>query len=268
MKIYNQQHSYHMVTLSPWPLVAALGAFITTFGGVMYMHGFNRGGLTLCVGLLILVLSMLVWWRDVIRESTFEGMHSPLVELGLRMGMVLFITSEIMFFFAFFWAYFHSSLGPVVEIGSLWPPKGIVTFNPLGIPLLNTYILLLSGVTITYTHHYLINGSLKAEFGFIVTLYLAIFFTFLQVYEYIEAPFSIFDAVYGSSFFMATGFHGFHVIIGTIFITICFLRFQKGHFSKQHHFGFEAAAWYWHFVDVVWLFLFISIYCWGGYILE
>jgi len=260
-----QQHTFHLVTPSPWPLLAALSAFIVTFSAVMYMHSYHHGGLTLVGGLVTLLAVLVVWWRDVIREATFEGAHTRAVQTGLRLGMLLFILSEIMFFFAFFWAYFHASLSPTVEVGCIWPPFGIITFNPWGIPLLNTCILLLSGVTITYVHHALIQGNfVGAKEGFIYTISLAMLFTALQAYEYIEAPFSISDGIYGSTFFMATGFHGLHVIIGTIFISVCFVRFLLSHFTKQHHFGFEAAAWYWHFVDVVWLFLFISIYWWGS----
>ncbi len=177
--------------------------------------------------------------------------------------MVLFIVSEIMFFFAFFWAYFHSSLVPTIEIGSIWPPAGIEVFNPWGVPLLNTFLLLLSGLTITYAHHALLLGYyFYVKDGLLMTVFLAILFTLFQGYEYFEAPFSIADGIYGSTFFMATGFHGFHVIIGTTFIVVCLFRIH--HFTREHHVGFEAAAWYWHFVDVVWLFLFVSIYWWGS----
>ncbi|HEY4874958.1 MAG TPA: cytochrome c oxidase subunit 3, partial [Puia sp.] len=208
---------------------------------------------------------MSIWWRDVIREATFEGMHTRIVQRGLRLGFVLFIVSEVMFFFAFFWAFFHSSLAPTIQIGSIWPPAGIEVFNPFGIPFYNTYILLLSGVTITITHHAMINGDARiAKLNFLKTIFLACMFTSLQVFEYLEAPFTIADGIYGSTFYMATGFHGMHVIIGTIFIAVCFVRLIFSHFTKQHHIGFEAATWYWHFVDVVWLFLFVSIYWWGS----
>lgn len=263
--LYNQRHAFHLVSPSPWPLTSSLGAFALTIGGVMYMHGFKNGGFTLILGVVTIALSLFCWWRDVIRESTFEGMHTQVVQTGLRIGVILFIVSEIMFFFAFFWAYFHASLDPAIEIGSIWPPFGISSFNPWGVPFLNTCILLLSGVTITFTHHYMVSGNFEgAKRGFLFTIALALVFTFFQAYEYLESPFSISDGIYGSTFFMATGFHGFHVLIGTAFIAICYLRMLKSHFTKQHHLGFEAAAWYWHFVDVVWLFLFVSIYWWGS----
>jgi len=263
MSVKRPLHPFHLVTPSPWPMFASFAAFIMTVGGVMYMHSYKFGGFTLFFGTVNLLLVLALWWRDVIREATFEGMHTKAVQRGLKMGVVLFIVSEVMFFFAFFWAYFHSSLAPAIEIGSIWPPAGISAFNPWGVPLLNTLILLLSGVTITYAHHALTSGNRAFLVdGLAFTILLAIIFTFLQAYEYRTAPFNISDGIYGSTFFMATGFHGFHVIIGTTFIAVCLARVH--HFNTKHHVGFEAAAWYWHFVDVVWLFLFISIYWWGS----
>jgi cytochrome c oxidase subunit 3 len=260
-----QKHPFHLVDPSPWPIFASLSAFVSTVGGVMYMHGYNGGNGMLSLGFLMILYSMFVWWRDVVREATFEGHHTSFVQLGLRYGMILFIVSEIMFFVAFFWAFFHSSLAPTVEIGAVWPPKGIEVLNPWEIPFLNTVILLSSGAAVTWAHHAIIIGDRKqAMYGLITTVLLAILFTSFQVMEYLEAPFTISDSVYGSTFFLATGFHGFHVFVGTVFLTVCLLRLMNFHFTKNHHFGFEAAAWYWHFVDVVWLFLFVSIYWWGG----
>lgn len=231
----------------------------------MYMHGYAGGKFTLFFGLFSALAVLFLWWRDVVREGTFEGHHTKAVQSGLRIGVVLFIVSEVMFFFGFFWAYFHSSLAPAVELGSIWPPSGISAFDPWGVPLLNTCILLLSGATITSVHHYLIKGESDLVIqGYVATLALAVAFTLLQLMEYLEAPFTISDGIYGSTFFMATGFHGFHVIIGTSFILYCFIRTLQSHFTKTHHLGFEAAAWYWHFVDVVWLFLFVSVYWWGS----
>jgi cytochrome c oxidase subunit 3 len=260
-----QYHPYHLVTPSPWPLAISMTASLIPIGAVQYMHSYQGGLTSLLFGLFSTIAIMIIWWRDVIREATFEGMHTTVVQRGLRLGFVLFVVSEVMLFFAFFWAFFHSSLAPTIEIGSIWPPAGIVTFDPWGVPLLNTLILLLSGVTITIVHHSIINGdALTAKYNFLATIGLAFLFTSFQVFEYIESPFSISDGVYGSTFFMATGFHGAHVIIGTLFITVCFVRLIYSHFTRQHHVGFEAAAWYWHFVDVVWLFLFVSIYWWGS----
>jgi heme/copper-type cytochrome/quinol oxidase subunit 3 len=260
-------HKFHIVTPSPWPFVTSIGSLLSALGAVLYMQYFENGLYFLLMGLILVIVALSFWWRDVIREATYEGKHTYVVQRGLKMGFALFIASEVMFFLAFFWAFFHSSLSPGIEIGSVWPPEGLVVFKANGVPLLNTYILLLSGVTITYAHHYMIEEVLtnKLEIieGFLLTIFLAVYFTTFQVYEYLNAPFSISDGIYGSVFFMATGFHGFHVIIGTLFITICFFRFLRGHFTSSHHVGFEAAAWYWHFVDVVWLFLFVTIYWWG-----
>lgn len=260
-----RKHPFHLVDPSPWPIFASFAAFLSTVGGVMYMHAYSGGGLVLSLGQSMILYSMFVWWRDVVRESTYEGHHTSLVQLGLRYGMILFIVSEVMFFLAFFWAFFHSSLAPSVEIGAVWPPKGIQVLNPWEIPFLNTLILLSSGAAVTWAHHAILAGKREqAIIGLTLTVLLAVFFTAFQAYEYLEAPFTISDGIYGSTFFLATGFHGFHVFIGTVFLLVCLIRYIQYHFTKKHHFGFEAAAWYWHFVDVVWLFLFVSIYYWGG----
>lgn len=244
-----QTHPFHLVDPSPWPLVTSISALLTATGAAMYMHGFQNGFGTLAFGLLMVIISMAIWWRDVIREATFNGYHTKTVQLGLRYGMILFITSEVMFFVAFFWAFFHASLSPAIEIGAVWPPVSINPFDPWGIPLVNTFILVLSGATVTWAHHEICAGRKEpAKIALLLTILLALLFTGIQAFEYIEADFTISDGVYGSTFFMATGFHGFHVIIGTLFLTVCFFRLCKNHFTKKHHFGFEAAAWYWHFV--------------------
>ena len=204
------------------------------------------------------------WWRDVIRESTFENCHTKEVLRGLKLGIVLFITSEVYFFLAFFWVYFHTRLSPDIFIGQKWPCLGIQSFNPIRIPLINTIILLRSGVRLTASHHFLIMRSInKSKIYLTLTILLGIYFTFLQWIEYKEASFSIADSIYGSIFFIATGFHGIHVLIGTFFLTVCFFRLKSKHYSSNHHFGFEAASWYWHFVDVIWLFLYIFVYWFG-----
>jgi cytochrome c oxidase subunit 3 len=264
MKI-NHQHPFHLVDPSPWPLSLSIAAFFLTFGIVLYIHGYESGFTLLSLGLFILIFVSSLWWRDVVREATYEGHHTKRVQRGLRMGIGLFIVSEIIFFFAFFWAFFHSSLAPVYSIGGVWPPVGIEPINPWGIPFLNTLILLCSGFTLTWAHHALLAGGKKQSLIALgVTLSLAVIFTSLQAFEYKTASFSISDGIYGSVFYIATGFHGFHVLIGTIFLIVCTLRLIINHFSRTHHFGFEAAAWYWHFVDVVWLFLFVCIYWWGS----
>lgn len=266
-KKLNAKHLYHLVTPSPWPIVVSFALFILMVGSVMYFHGYLYGSILGPLGLILVILYKFLWFKDVIREGTFLGDHTVVVQRGLRYGMVLFITSEVMFFFGFFWAFFHSALAPTFQINSVWPPLGVhkLVFNFLEVPLLNTLILLLSGATITWAHHSLIKGAYYDTLhAFIYTLFLAVLFVSFQGYEYLEAGFTISDSVYGSTFFMATGFHGLHVIVGTIFIFVCFIRHLKTHFSKKHHFGFEAAAWYWHFVDVVWLFLVAVIYIWGN----
>ncbi|KAL1299026.1 hypothetical protein AAHE18_18G077400 [Arachis hypogaea] len=259
------RHSYHLVDPSPWPISGSLGALATTVGGVMYMHSFQGGATLLSLGLLFILYTMFVWWRDVLRESTLEGHHTKVVQLGPRYGSIPFIVSEVMFLFAFFRASSHSSLAPTVEIGGIWPPKGIEVLDPREIPFLNTPILLSSGAAVTWAHHAILAGKEKrAVYALVATVSLALVFTGFQGMEYYQAPFTISDSIYGSTFFLATGFHGFHVIIGTLFLIICGIRQYLGHLTKEHHVGFEAAAWYWHFVDVVRLFLFVSIYWWGG----
>nr|QQQ88950.1 cytochrome c oxidase subunit 3 [Hilara sp. YD3011] len=259
----HSNHPFHLVDYSPWPLTGAIGAMTTVSGLVKWFHQYDLS--LFLLGTFITTLTMYQWWRDISREGTFQGLHTMSVSKGLRWGMILFIVSEVFFFISFFWAFFHSSLSPAVELGAMWPPAGIIPFNPFQIPLLNTAILLSSGVTVTWAHHSLMEGNhSQTTQGLFFTVLLGIYFSILQAYEYIEAPFTIADAVYGSTFFMATGFHGFHVLIGTTFLLICLIRHLNNHFSSTHHFGFEAAAWYWHFVDIVWLFLYVTIYWWGG----
>lgn len=262
-----QKHSFHLVTPSPWPILVAFAAFLLTTGGVLYFHNYAYGSFLLTMGLLFVICFKLLWFENVIIEGTFLGNHTFVVQRGLRLGFILFVVSEVMFFFAFFWAFFHAALVPTFQIDGIWPPYGLVNlvFNFFEVPLLNTFILLLSGATITWAHYSLIRGFfLETWYALIYTLILAFFFVAFQGYEYYEALFTISDGIYGSTFFMATGFHGFHVIIGSIFILICFIRFTLAQFSKKHHIGFETACWYWHFVDVVWLFLVICIYIWGN----
>nr|AWN56317.1 cytochrome c oxidase subunit 3 [Nephaspis sp. DPP-2018] len=259
----NKNHPFHLVDISPWPLLGSLSVMISMMGLIKWFHNFKIN--LLILGMIMVFLIMFQWWRDVTRESTFQGNHSLKVSMGLRMGMILFIVSEVFFFISFFWSFFHNSLSPNIELGMIWPPKSISPFNPIQIPLLNTLILLTSGFTVTWAHHSLMENNFKQTFQSLsITVYLGMLFTFLQMVEYMEAPFSISDSIYGSSFFMATGFHGLHVIIGSLFLMFMLLRLNLNHFSMIHHLGFEMAAWYWHFVDVVWLFLYISIYWWGS----
>nr|QHE65391.1 cytochrome c oxidase subunit III [Paralaevicephalus gracilipenis] len=258
-----KNHPFHLVDNSPWPLLSSMGLLTLTSGIIMWFH-FNEIWL-ITMGLFVTLMTMVQWWRDVVRESTFQGLHTKKVTGSMKWGMILFIMSEVLFFSSFFWAFFHSSLSPNMEIGMQWPPMGIKPFNPMSIPLLNTMILLSSGISITWAHNSILNMNFSQTIqSMVITVILGVYFTFLQGIEYYEAPFTMADSVYGSSFFMSTGFHGIHVIIGTIFIMISTFRIYKLHMSSMHHMGFEASAWYWHFVDVVWLFLYISIYWWGS----
>lgn len=264
-KYLKTSHSYHLVDPSPWPLLAAFGGFMLTSGLVLYMHKFVGGWNLFVTGFITILFVMYAWWRDIIREATFEDTHTIAVQKGLRLGMVLFIVSEVMFFFAFFWAFFHASIAPAHQIGGVWPPKAITTISSYTIPLSNTFILLTSGATVTWAHHALLARAKKhTVVALIITISLAAIFTVFQGMEYVNAPFNISDGVYGSCFYMATGFHGFHVFIGTIALFVSLVRIVLNHFTNKHHFGFESAIWYWHFVDVVWLFLFINVYWWSS----
>ncbi|MDJ0389409.1 cytochrome c oxidase subunit 3 [Roseomonas sp. E05] len=261
------KHPYHLVDPSPWPLVASFAAGLMLFGIILWAREGVHWAFTL--GLLGVLASMFFWFRDVVREARTPGVHTPVVRIGMRYGMALFIASEVMFFVAFFWAYFHFALYPEHVSGAakaVWPPEGIHTFDPFHLPLLNTLILLLSGCTVTWAHHALLENDRKGMLlGLGLTVLLGLTFTSFQALEYSEAPFAFSGGgIYPSVFFLATGFHGFHVIVGTIFLAVCWFRARAGQFTPQRHFGFEAAAWYWHFVDVVWLFLFVFIYVFGA----
>ena len=259
-----KNHPFHLVDHRPWPATGAIGSLLFVSGLVRWMHGFETYLLLSKIGLVIIALTIRQWWRDVRREATMLGKHTRQVELGLRMGMLLFIVSEICFFGSFFWAYFHSRLGPRRIVCGDCNSYTVRTINPFHVPLLNTLLLLGRGSRITWVHiAVLANDWVEASLGFAITVILGAAFTGLQLLEYTQCPFSISDSVYGSSFYLATGFHGLHVIIGTLFITVIYWRHLNGHFSARHHFGLEARAWYWHFVDVIWLFLFICIYWWS-----
>lgn len=260
-----QGHPFHIINPSPWPFFSSIALLNLTLSAVLAFNNFQYGNQLLLLGFITVVLSMIFWWKDVIVEGTYQGHHTSPVQKGLSLGVALFIVSEIFFFLSIFWAFFHSSLAPTVELGSSWPPIGIQALNPFELPLLNTILLLSSGATVTYAHHSLIQGDRRGViYGLIISLILAVMFTLLQGFEYWNAPFTISDGVYGSCFFFGTGFHGIHVIIGTLFLGVGLVRIINYHNSDHHHLGFESAILYWHFVDVVWLFLFISIYWWGS----
>jgi cytochrome c oxidase subunit 3 len=260
-----QAHPFHLVSPSPWPLYSSFSLLALTTNGVSAMHGFSGAGYILIFSFTALLYSMTLWFRDVISEGTYLGNHTLAVQRGLNMGVALFIVSEALFFLAIFWTFFHSALSPTVELGTQWPPMGIEAINPFELPLLNTAILLSSGVTVTYAHHSLIQGNRKgALYGLIFTIVLAVVFTLCQGIEYNVSSFTISDGAYGACFFFGTGFHGLHVIIGTIFLLVGFWRMLAYHLTENHHLGLEAGILYWHFVDVVWLFLYVSVYYWGS----
>jgi len=257
------KHPFHLVSSSPWPLVASISALFLVCGLVLSWT--SRGSSLLFLGLLIIFLTCLFWWSNVILEATHLGSHTKRVQYGLRLGIGLFIVSEVFFFLGFFWAYLHCSLSPAVEIGSCWPPLGLLSLNAFHIPLLNTVVLLSSGATVTWSHSSLKSGlSGSCFFSLCLTVSLGVFFSLLQGLEYHLSSFCISDSAYGSCFYLATGFHGLHVIIGTLFLTLCLLRIHFIHFTSSRHLGFEFACWYWHFVDVVWILLYLIIYIWGA----
>ena len=276
---HQKHHDYHVIEPSPWPFVASVGAFFLLFGAVAWFRSLNGlpfafGGVDLAtpwiffIGLVIVLYTMYAWWSDCIREGQ-EGFHTPVVSLHLRYGVIMFIASEVMFFVAWFWAFFDASLFPgevhqvarTQVLGGQWPPAGIEVLDPLHLPLFNTVTLLLSGTTATWAHHAMLEDDRKGLItGLALTVALGVIFSFVQYIEYAHAPFEFAGSIYGATFFMATGFHGFHVIVGIIFLAVCLLRAIRGHFTPHKHFGFEAAAWYWHFVDVVWLMLFLFVY--------
>ena len=271
-------HDYHLVPPSPWPLVGSISAFVMAVGAIFWMKSLKMAGLSVGpyifgAGLIGVLYVMLSWWTDVVHEAE-HGDHTRVVQLSHRYGMILFISSEVMFFVAWFWAFFDASLftneaiqySRVEFTGGHWPPKGIEVLDPWHLPLLNTLLLLTSGTTVTWAHHALLNNDREGlKKGLMATIVLGIIFSCVQGYEYAHAPFAFKNSIYGSTFFMATGFHGFHVIVGTIFLAVCLIRATKGQFTPRQHLGFEFAAWYWHFVDVVWLFLFACIYVWGSW---
>ncbi len=281
LKYNNQQHPFHLVKPSPWPILLATSLLCSLVYTVLWMHNFDSSQVMFIkwipFNFFWVLFAFISWLWDVIIEATYEGRHTAAVQRGLRMGFLLFIVSEIMFFFSFFWAFFHSSVSPAIWIGAVWPPIGIQTINAWAIPLLNTVILLTSGVTVTWAHKAMATtqSTFSAKkssyiafhsvlFSLLITILLGALFTSIQLYEYKQSTFSINDSVYGSVFYLLTGFHGFHVLIGTIFLAACFFRHVAQHFTRDHHIGFEMAIWYWHFVDVVWIFLFIFVYVWGG----
>jgi cytochrome c oxidase subunit 3 len=260
-----QDHPFHLVSPSPWPIFLSVCLLALTTNAALSMHNFENSYTMVYLSMFLVMAGMFFWFRDVISEATFLGDHTLAVQKGINLGIILFIVSEALFFIAIFWAFFHSALGPAVELGAQWPPLGIEPINPFELPLLNTVVLLSSGATVTYSHHSLIQGNrVGALWGAVVTIILAIVFTVLQGIEYSVSSFTISDGVFGTCFFFATGFHGLHVIIGTIFLSVALWRMYEYHLTDNHHVGYEGGILYWHFVDVVWLFLYIAVYYWGS----
>jgi len=264
-----QTHPYHLVNPSPWPALAATALLMVTFGMAMFMHQKQGGIFLAAAGFAVVLYTMFVWWRDVVHEARVDHAHTEAVSRGLRAGMALFITSEVLFFAAFFWAFFNASTLPKLPLAEtwaimpgVWPPAGIHPFDPFHLPFLNTLILLLSGSTVTWAHYAILQNNRKETIQALwLTVILGVCFTACQAFEYTHASFGFTQGIYATTFYMATGFHGFHVLVGTLFLAVCLLRAYKGHFTAEKHLGFEFAAWYWHFVDVVWLFLFVFVYC-------
>jgi len=257
------KHPFHLVSSSPWPLVASFSILTLVCGLVLSIS--SQTCFLLYLGTFLVCLTSLLWWFCVVYESTYLGLHSLRVQAGLRIGMTLFIVSEAFFFFGFFWAYLHCGLSPNVELGSCWPPPGLKSISAFHVPLLNTAVLLTSGATVTWSHSSLLRGSTLTSLVCLAsTILLGTFFTLLQCYEYYSCSFCISDSRYGSCFYLATGFHGLHVIIGTLFLLVCLLRIFCFHFRPFRHLGFVFACWYWHFVDVIWVLLFLIIYVWGA----
>ncbi len=260
-----QAHPFHLVLPSPWPIFTCISLLTLTSSTVLTMHSFSYVKFCFFLSFVSLIYCMSFWFRDVIAEGTYLGNHTLAVQRGLNMGFGLFIVSEALFFLAIFWSFFHCAISPNVELGAEWPPKGIEAINPFELPLANTIILLSSGVTVTYAHHSLIQANRKGTlYGLVFTVALAIVFTALQAIEYLVSSFTISDGAYGSCFYFGTGFHGLHVMIGTAFIAVGLWRMLAYHSTDNHHLGLESGILYWHFVDVVWLFLFVSIYYWGS----
>nr|YP_010154743.1 cytochrome c oxidase subunit III [Thyreus decorus]QQX27978.1 cytochrome c oxidase subunit 3 [Thyreus decorus] len=258
----NYNHPYHLVTLSPWPLLTSLSIFNFLMSLCVWFY-LNMNFYILFLNLMLFLFNLNLWIRDVIRESMFQGMHTMLIMKFLKFSMILFIISELFFFISFFWTYFHMFISPDFEIGMNWPPKNIFMFSPYDIPFLNSIILISSGITITWSHNSLLNNNYNvALISLKWTIYFGVYFLYLQYVEYNESFFCINDSIFGSVFFMMTGFHGFHILVGIAMLLYSFHRMEMAQFSKIHHFNFEMALWYWHFVDMIWLFLYMFLYWW------
>ena len=267
----DNKNLWHFVNYSPWPICVSLITGVLPFTLVSFFIGGTGNLYWFFFGFIALFCVTLFWFFDINTESAREGYHLDSIQLLVRRSMALFIFSEVMFFFGFFWSFFWASFYPTLDIEVTWPSEALydLVLDPLALPFINTIILLLSGFTLTLAHLLINYGNIKLALNFcFITLFLALSFIFVQGFEYFSGSFDISDSVYGTEFYVCTGFHGFHVIIGAIFIFIITLRIMKNQFSRSHHFGFEASAWYWHVGDVVWLYLFVMIYFLGDDLIE
>nr|DBA43798.1 TPA_asm: COX3 [Bombus supremus] len=250
---------FHMVTISPWPIILSINMMNMFLSIILWIYLNNL--LIMIINLLNMLLSMFMWFRDIIRESTFQGMHSFYIISMLKFSMILFIISELFFFISFFWTFFHNSVSPSIEINSIWPPKMIKFFNPFEIPLLNSITLIMSGLTVTMSHYNFLNNNYKLSTeDLMFTIFLGSYFNYMQIFEYENSFFCMNDSIFGSIFFLSTGFHGIHVLCGTLMLFYSLIRIMNHHISKIHHINFEFAIWYWHFVDVIWLFIYMFYY--------
>lgn len=261
-----RNHLYHLVEPSPWPFLVGVNAFLFTFALVLVMHRIETGYFMLAVSFILIILCAVCWFRDIVLEATYLGDHTLIVKMGLKKGFIVFILSEVMLFFGFFWAFFHSALSPAIVLNGIWPPVGIRPIFPYYYPLFNTFILIISGLSVTWAHRaFALRSYKEAMDAFFITLALGSVFIACQGIEYYAATFNMSDSIYACTFYMLTGLHGMHVLVGAIFLMVCFLRLLAKHFTYRHYLGFVCAIWYWHFVDAVWIVLFLSLYCWGSW---
>jgi len=261
-----KRHLFHLVKVSPWPFVVACSLLCFLIGLCSFMHRVNGGGFLCLLGFFSLVFCGFCWFSDVCEEATKQGYHTLAVRRSLRNGFFLFLASEIMLFFGFFWAFFHSSFNPAIDFSCLWPFAGIDVIPFYGVPFLNTLLLIFSGFSVTWAHRSTALGRYSEVIdSLLITLLLGFVFLFLQIMEYYQATYNFDDSVFACSFYMLTGLHGLHVLVGVCFLSVCFLRFLNKQFSVNHYMGFVFAIWYWHFVDIVWIALFVIIYIWGGW---
>jgi len=261
-----KRHLFHILEPNYYPIQLSIGIFFFVSGLAFSMHNIDNGIILFYLGIILIILISIFWFLEIFMEATTLGFHTKIVKSGLKKGFILFIASEIMLFFGFFWAFFHSALNPSIELGAIWPPAGLDLIPVKFFPLFNTLILIISGFSVTWVHRGVAIGSFKESIdGFLITILLGFLFILLQGLEYYEATFNLEDGVYPSIFFMLTGLHGCHVIVGVIFLIVCFISLLFNHYLTSHYLRLVFAIWYWHFVDIVWIILFLTLYCWGSW---